>query len=418
MARYSFENLPSTLIGTAAQPSLNLIICIPSYNEEDIDTTIQSLLDCDPVDAHTEVVILINQPEDCSDVVATNNLKTYQTSLKIGHGNATDNVQIYPIYVSDIPVKKAGVGFARKLAMDEAYSRFKSISKLKGGIVCLDADTTVAKNYLAVLHRFFDGTRTHEACSIAFEHVLNKEDVAINQAIIQYEIHLRYFINIQRLINLPFAYQTVGSAMAVVADSYAKLGGMNTRKAGEDFYFLHKFIKNNLVTDVMDTCVYPSPRISDRVPFGTGKAVGEIVEKTEDYLTYNPKSFLIIESFLKHLPIIYHSEVTSLSGIPDLDTTLRAYFEEQDLISKIQELKNNTTDYASFNKRFFRWFDAFRLMKCLHYLRDKSYPNVRINEAITFLFPKLGLAIADELEDNLIELRKYDRNTIYEPKAY
>lgn len=418
MARYTYDHLPTTLISKAAQPSLNLIICIPSFNEEDITSTIQSILNCNPTKQLTEVIILINEPEDSPSIVANNNDNTYKVCLDLEENNSMRNVKIFPIHVSEIPAKKAGVGFARKLAMDEAYRRFNSISKLKGGIVCLDADTTVAANYLEVLHEFFDGTRKHEACSLAFEHVFVREQVAINKAIIQYELHLRYFINIQRIINLPYAYQTVGSAMAVTAHAYGKLGGMNTRKAGEDFYFLHKFIKNNLVVDLMKTCVYPSSRISDRVPFGTGKAVGDIVTNLEDYLTYNPKSFLLIEDFLKQLSYIYGSELISLTAVPNLDTTLRAYLEEQDFISKVQEMKYNTTDYPSFIKRFFRWFDAFRLMKCLHYLRDETYPNVSINNAIAFLFSKLGLSIADELEANLISLREYDRNTVYEAKAY
>ncbi len=33
------------------------------------------------------------------------------------------------------------------------------------------------------------------------------------------------------------AYHTIGSSMAVRCSAYAKIGGMNRRKAGEDFIF-------------------------------------------------------------------------------------------------------------------------------------------------------------------------------------
>lgn len=418
MARYSYQNLPASLIDKVVEPALNLVICIPSYNEQDIESTLHSILDCEPIENQTEILVLINEPESCAEKVTSNNLETYTTCQKVKQANTKTRISIYPIYVSNIPSKNAGVGFARKLAMDEACRRLTSISKLKGGIVCLDADTLVASNYLLVLDNFFDSHQKYEACSIAFEHLLHQKDKVITDAIIQYELHLRYFISMQRLINLPFAYQTVGSAMGVTAQAYSKMGGMNTRKAGEDFYFLHKFIKNNLALDLTDTCVYPSPRISDRVPFGTGKAVGDIIAKDGEYHTYNPISFLIIEDFLNQLSFIYQAQNLCLEEITNLDIALKRYLEEQDFISKIKEMKNNTTDYISFCKRFFRWFDAFRLMKCLHYLRDKSYPNITINEAIIFLFPKLGFSIADELEDNLTKLREYDRTTVYKEKAY
>jgi hypothetical protein len=39
-----------------------------------------------------------------------------------------------------------------------------------------------------------------------------------------------------------YAYHTVGSAMAVKAYQYVKVGGMNRRQAGEDFYFIQKLV--------------------------------------------------------------------------------------------------------------------------------------------------------------------------------
>lgn len=46
---------------------------------------------------------------------------------------------------------------------------------------------------------------------------------------------------------------------------------MNQRKAGEDFYFLHKFSILDQLGEINVEIVLPLARSSDRVPFGTGK---------------------------------------------------------------------------------------------------------------------------------------------------
>jgi hypothetical protein len=72
---------------------------------------------------------------------------------------------------------------------------------------------------------------------------LTSLDSNVARAITSYELHLRYLVHAMRWAGHPFAYQTVGSSMAVRRKAYLSLGGMNTRQAGEDFYFLQKFIE-------------------------------------------------------------------------------------------------------------------------------------------------------------------------------
>ena len=58
------------------------------------------------------------------------------------------------------------------------------------------------------------------------------------RAIDRYELFLRHYVLGLKLAGSPYAFHTVGSAMACTADAYVRRGGMNTRAAGEDFYFL------------------------------------------------------------------------------------------------------------------------------------------------------------------------------------
>jgi len=410
MAKYVFPNIPTNLITVAPNRKLELTVCIPCYNESDLKSTLHSLSQCAPIDGIVEIIVLINDSEGESESVIAQNQKSYEDCSQVSYESSELNLCIVPIYVTKIRAKKAGVGYARRLAMDEANQRFEIIGRERGIIVCLDADTIVSKNYLTEIVRFFKDYPKLTACSIAFAHELNVPNLKIKSAICDYESHLRYFINMQRLIGLPFAYQTVGSAMAVSSESYLKLGRMNTRKAGEDFYFLHKFVKNDLVGELNTACVYPSARVSDRVPFGTGKAVGDILKSTHSYLTYNVKSFDDIDKLIKILPAIHSEKENYLSG---LSASLNNYLNQENFTEKIIEIKSNTTSYLSFEKRFFQWFDAFRLMKCLHYLRDVAYPNIDVDDAMLILLDKLDIDHAGDKYEKLKRLRDYDKNANY-----
>ena len=149
--------------------------------------------------------------------------------------------------------------------------------------------------------------------------------------------------------------------MAVRARAYVQQGGMNRRQAGEDFYFLHKIIALGGFTELSATTVFPSPRASDRVPFGTGKAVGDCL-RGQPLTTYPLEAFVDIRAFLE--------SVTSDGAIPK---TVAEFLEAQGFTRVMGEIRANTATPAAFRKRFFRWFDGFMAMKLIHYLRDQHY---------------------------------------------
>ena len=133
-----------------------------------------------------------------------------------------------------VPGKLSGPGYARKIGMDEAVRRFHQIDNQNGIIVSLDADSLVQENYFTSIWEFWNQHKKVNGVSIQFEHPLDGDmDEKIYHGIINYELHLRYYINAQRFCLFPYAYQTIGSCFAVSASAYAKQGGMNKRKAGD-----------------------------------------------------------------------------------------------------------------------------------------------------------------------------------------
>ncbi|MEZ5007361.1 MAG: glycosyltransferase family A protein [Chitinophagales bacterium] len=377
-----------------------LIVVIPSYNEVSLIPTLHSI-EQNSNHYQFEVIILFNNSDTADVAVKSVNLKAYHEVL-----NSTFRFNCLPIYVDDIPAKQAGVGLARKIGMDEAAQRFKSIDK-NGIIACLDADCTVADNYIDTIVEFFLQEHDLAAASIHYEHPFPEVE-ATKQSIIDYELHLRYHIDFQKWLGLPYAYQTVGSSMAVKSIDYTKQGGMNKRKAGEDFYFIHKFAAIERLGEIKNTMVFPSARISHRVPFGTGKAIFDMSEG-KDFGTYHYQSYLMLQPLMNKVKLFYEHPI--LLQEMELNAGLEAYLTSQDFNKVIQEIKDNTTSFEAFYKRFFQWFNAFRLMKYLHFMRDHYFENIEAKDGAAYLYNLLTNSKQPNwnAEDYLLWFRAWDK---------
>lgn len=399
-------------------PDVNpeLIVVIPCYDEGDITLVLKSLYDSytfSPV--VTQVIVVINAPEGADESICQNNAlslhSVQQFSGILGEGTGFD---VFAIVNNAMPPKHAGVGLARKTGMDLVVSIFEKQNK-EGVLVCLDADSLVALNYLATLKDYFEKNKRCDAVSIHFEHVLDvkRYGVDVIKTVVDYELHLRLFIHFQKWLGLPYAFQTIGSSMAVKASSYVLYGGMNKRKAGEDFYFLHKFGDKGKVCELKDTCVFPSPRISHRVPFGTGKAIGDALKEKKPVLTYNPITFEKLKPLITSLQLLYTKNWNIIK--PGFDKDVISFFDDNDIEKALENCKQNSKDFAGFQKRFFQWFNAFKLMKYCHYLRDKGgLHDVKPTDAYAHILylsnHTKGQETTTEAEKILFHLRNIDKN--------
>jgi hypothetical protein len=66
----------------------------------------------------------------------------------------------------------------------------------------------------------------------------------------------------------------------------------------------------------------------------------------------------------------------------------------------------------SFEKRFYRWFNAFMILKFVHFVRDNAHPNMRVERAALEFLRKMDYPGVNEISsiDALLEVyRKLDR---------
>jgi hypothetical protein len=289
---------------------------------------------------------------------------------------------------TELPLKQ-GVGLGRKIGLDLAlsYLDFSSIDPL---LVCLDADTIVQPDYLVAITVHFAAT-TAGGASIPYRHRA-ATDPAGQAAIDRYELFLRSYVLGLELAGSPYAFHTVGSAMACSATAYAGGGGMNRRLAGEDFYFLQQIHKTSGVTPMSGTVVYPSPRSSYRVPFGTGRSVGDMLADGSDRLLfYQPELFEILGGWLACVAGNDGAEGDELlAQAGQISPHLRAYLELAGFCTAWANLQQHNPDRKKLLVAFHGWFDAFRTMRLMHHLTDAAFPRIPPEQAVAPLLKRAG----------------------------
>jgi glycosyltransferase involved in cell wall biosynthesis len=399
------------LLSVPVTGGCQIIIVIPCYNEPKLTATLDSLVACTATKAPVEVIVVVNQSKEEEDKIAANNQQTitdFEAWNRAYQRAASENaarLTFHLIRTLDLPQKHAGVGLARKTGMDEALRRFVA-TDTDGSIVCLDADCQVSANYLKVIETEFASSDAGLG-EMHFEHryeVVQNEK--LRTGIVNYELFLRYYVEGLRQAGFPHAIHTIGSCMLVKASVYAKHGGMNKRKAGEDFYFLHKIVPHEPFVSVTEGTVYPSCRTSDRVPFGTGKAQQDWLDQGADiYSTYDPMVYQLLQSMVQSVDLLYGQSLPQAIG--ELPEVIQHFINSHQYDSKIALIKSNCRNGDQFRKQFFIWFDGFLCMKLIHFLRDNYYPDVPIATAAAKLINSKHIDVEMLLKDyRAIDLRQ------------
>jgi Glycosyl transferase family 2 len=392
------------LINQKPNGDLGIVVVIPCCNEPNLIASLKSLSNCEKPACDTEIIVVINASEIAAESVLTQNRKTI-TELEEWGKNLDDDIKVYFIEENNLPKKHAGVGLARKIGMDEAVRRFELVGNSQGIIACFDADATCETNYLVELEKHFKQHPKSPACSIHFEHPIEGNDFSddIYNGIMQYELHLRYYKNGLAYAGLPYAYHTIGSSMAVRSEAYQKQNGMNKRKAGEDFYFLQKLIPLGSFTELKTTKIIPSPRVSDRVPFGTGKAMQSwLDDNVEELQSYNPKSFIDLKLFTDSIHDLYN-------GAGLIPATVQSFLDTIDFEENLNNIKKNSKSQQHFVEVFFKWFNAFKVLKYMHYARDNYYTDIPIFDGANELLEIMNLS-KQSSNKLLLKYREVDLN--------
>lgn len=370
------------------------VLTIPAFDEpESLVSRLKQLNSPDSL----LIILVINAPIGCDKVKlqATQNLakRFKQDCLLIEQYSST----VALLELSEKPKKhlllvercvdgyliplKEGVGLARKIANDIACKAIASGSINSTWIHNTDADVTLPAHY-------FNASKTLNPTEVAvalypFEHIPS-QDKQINLYQQLYDISLYYYVEGLRMANSPYAFHTVGSTLLINFHAYALVRGFPKRSAGEDFYLLNKIAKISDVVSMEKPLISIDSRTSDRVPFGTGPAlikISELENPLEDYRYYNPLCFKYLKLILELIPSFWdkQSQIISTSSLEELTPNpnnldlklLSLCLEKLKTAEALQHALQNSRKPENYMRHMHNWFDAFKTLKFIHYVRDE-----------------------------------------------
>jgi len=334
------------------------------------------------------LILVINRPESadtgCNQVIREH-LTQYPTQpLQTGYQlhQLDDQLAVLSIDLDALegptPAPE-GVGRARRVGCDTALALIQRGIIKSRWIYSGDADAEWPSGFL-----HSDWPARCSAICLPFTH-----DAAVDPAVIAatliYELKLHHYVLQLQRCGSPYAFHALGSSCAFNSAAYAAVRGVPLRSAGEDFYLLNKLAKVGPVHTARGHGVTLESRRSGRAPFGTGPAVSELLraEHPSDVpIFYDARCFSVLNKVLERFnQWILKPELDPERDLQDrLDarvandlTALLTQWRYQRAIEHIQRAAaapEARQTHANI------WLDGFRILKIIHLLRDRHYPNL------------------------------------------
>ncbi len=345
------------------------IICIPTYEEfEFIREVFQDILS---LPYKTLLVLNNNCRIDSSDTVKTNNVRLHDWLLTFpNHSDSNRHLidwnSLHVLLVDHshpatwYPPHE-GVGLARDELGQLACLLIDASIVTCPWIWCTDGDVRLPTNYLD-LPSIKNGVEL-----TGYIHTPAPLELIL------YEIGLRYYTLGLQWVGSPIAFPTIGSCIAIHAQTFKSIYGFPNRQAAEDFYLLNKAVKVGPVQYSSSKTITIRGRPSERVPFGTGQGMKLIAEQNLRYELYHPHIFTVLKDWI---------DVLNTASDEQLIKQLSALVPDYPYFSKIQKVIKQPCPLAQRIRRRFVFFDCFQTMRWIHHMRDTHHPSIPIEEAL------------------------------------
>ncbi|GAA5316296.1 MAG: hypothetical protein AseanaTS_15000 [Candidatus Pelagadaptatus aseana] len=354
-------------------------VVIPAYDERP-DFLPQLIGDRGLLPSHHGLLILvINRPEHRELPASNLQLMDYlqQQLPTLWHhntltllGNSDWGVLLVDRNHQAIP-RKQGVGLARKIGCDLAAQLFHLGQLQTPWVHSTDADAELPDNYLTT-----DSNKDKTAARLYPYQHKRVSDCPISKATQHYQQRLNYYVEGLRWAGSPYAFHTLGSILAIHIEYYCQARGFPKRAGGEDFYLLNKLAKLGAIQQLPATAhntITLQPRLSHRVPFGTGPAVEKIITGEGSSLRdYNPQVFACLKQLLDEIGTSQTTGIEPQSLMAQLPSEITSALSDAGIDHLWQHLQQKKP--SQHHSHFHLWFDGFRTLKFIHYLQQYHYP--------------------------------------------
>lgn len=330
------------------------------------------------------VIVVINQPPGVQEPLNSQLLNYFQQHTLLWKKDhlslfGANNEKLHWLVVDrfgpalEIDLKQ-GVGLARKLGCDiAAFLMTKNLAEQRW-ICTTDADAILPDDYFIALESI---PADASAAVFSVEHITTTGDNnAVFNATKIYECALQYYVDGLAWAGSPYAFPTIGSALAVSLQAYCECRGFPRRAGGEDFYLLNKLAKLGTVSWFKTPTIRLMSRISNRTPFGTGPAVKKILEleHPDDFSYYAPQVFADLRIWLQHIPAIWPNLQAGKHPLENLPPHLQGILADAGVDHLFVHLRRQIDNPLQCARAVHHWFDAFQTLKFIRRLQELHYP--------------------------------------------
>jgi hypothetical protein len=388
---------PETAIASSVEGTYERCLVVPACREE--ASALDGYVDAAASSSgRTLAIVVVNGMEGSSDEVRRNASFLHDVGERLGgarriEGRPRAALGAFAPSLDVLLVDRAsegarlppktGVGLARKIGADVALALHAAGRVRSPFVYSTDADATLPEGHFA--RPELQGTTTHVAAAVfPFWHEPGPDE-AVNQATALHELSLRYYVRGLSFAGSPYAFHTLGSAMAVHVWAYAAVRGVPKREAGEDFYLLGKVAKVGTVLRTAMPPVRLRSRRSDRTPFGTGAGVARGLESARAF--YAPECFVALGRFLGALGAFaehgaFDRFEAGEGGLTSAEWgAARAVLFDARGRTAFAAAAAPARSAPERLRRVHEWFDAFRTLKFVHALRNSVWPSVEWSAA-------------------------------------
>jgi len=334
------------------------------------------------------LVLVINRPESadtgCNQVMReylaqhlTQLLQTGYQLHQLGDQLTALSIDLDALEGPTPPAE--GVGRARRVGCDTALALIHQGIIKSRWIYSGDADAEWPSGFFHA-----DWPAQDSAICFPFTHDA-AGDPAVVAATLIYELKLHHYVLHLQRSGTPYAFHALGSSCAFNSAAYAAVRGSPLRNAGEDFYLLNKLAKVGPIHAAKGCGVTLQSRRSERAPFGTGPAVRELLvtgHPTDVPIFYDARCFNVLSTTLERFnQWILEPELDPERDLHDRLDALVA----KDLIAlltqwryqrAIEHIQRAAAAPEARQTHANIWLDGFKLLKIIHHLRDRHYPNL------------------------------------------
>jgi hypothetical protein len=123
----------------------------------------------------------------------------------------------------------------------------------------------------------------------------------------------------------------------------------------------------------------------------------------------------MLQSLFSRVPALFDKSEEEWSTFKqELPPALQYFLNKNEFIRRMHEIKSNASSTGAFTKRFYKWFNAFRIVKFINNEARNANPDIPVRLAAHTILSTMGYSIRSEDTLKLLTVfRKLDRQASY-----